>query len=208
MALKRELISIIRNILPREDKTGKYHEEVIGAAIGVVYARMLNEIFAENPKELDNYTITYGVTSPLTVVEEAATEMYYTTLPISYIPFSDKASGVRRVDAVIQGGNIFYPMDAREADLALNGSMFYQAANKIGYVVKRTRIEYFNMKAAVITSGVRLDIVPEFSAMDEDDVVKLPYGKETDLIAGTLEILGVIPPVDLRDNNADLKREQ
>jgi hypothetical protein len=205
---KTELISVIRNFLPREDKTSKYHEEVVTSAISIAYARLLNAIFYENPKEIDNYAVTYGVTSPLTVIEEAATEIYYTTLPVSYIPFRDKASGVRRVDAVIQGGNIFYPMDAREVDLALNGSMFYQAANKIGYVVRRTRIEYFNMKADVITSGVRLDIIPEFSAMDEDDVVKLPYGKENELIAGALEMLGVIPPVDLRDNNADIKIEQ
>ena len=206
--IKRELISLCRNLLPREDKTSKYHEEVIAAAISVTYARMLNAIFMENPKELDNYTVTYGVSIALTVVEEAATGIYYTTLPVAYTPFSDKASGVRRIDAVIQGGNKFYPMDAREADLALNGSMFYQAANKIGYIVKRTRVEYFNMTDAVETSGVRMDIVPEFSSLDEDDVVKIPHGKENELIAGTLEMLGVIPPVDLRDNNADIKREQ
>lgn len=206
--IKRELTSLVKNVLPREDKTSKYHDNVVAAAIGVVYARMLNDIFYENPKELDNYTMTYGVTSPLTVVEEAATGIYYTTLPVAYIPFGDKASGVRRIDAVIQAGAKFYPMDAREADLALNGSMFYQAANKVGYIVKRTRVEYFNMTTAIEASGVRMDIVPEFTAMDEDDVVKIPHGKETDLIAGVLEILGVIPPVDLRDNNADAKREE
>lgn len=206
--IKRELLSLCRNILPREDKTSKYHEEVIAAAIGVVYANMLNDIYNENPKELDNYTVTYGVGTALTVIEEAATGIHYTTLPIAYIPFRDKASGVRRVDALLQGGLKFYPMDSREADLALNGSMFYQAANKIGYVVKRTRVEYFNMTAAVETSGVRMDIVPEFTALGEDDVVKIPQGKERELIAGALELLGVIPPVDLRDNNADIKREQ
>jgi hypothetical protein len=206
--IKRELLSLCKNLLPREDKTNKYHDEVVAAAIGVVYANMLNDIYYENPKELDNYTTTYGVPTALTVLEEASTGIYYTTLPVAYIPFRDKASGVRRIDAQTQAGNIFYPMDAREADLAFNGSMFYQAGNKIGYVVKRTRIEYFNMTTAVETSGVRLDIVVEFSSLDEDDVVKIPHGKEKELIAGTLEMLGVIPPVDLRDNNADAKREQ
>jgi len=208
--IKKELVSIVKALLPRQDKTGKYHDEVVATAIGMVYARAVNAAYKSTGKELDNYVKTYGVSTALTVLEEAATGIYYTTLPVHYVPLPDKASGIRRVDAVIQGGNKFYPLLAHEADLILNGSFFNIHPSKTGYVVKGGRVEYVNITdtSALLTSGVRMDIVTEFTDLEDDDTVYVPHGQEDAFIKATLEVLGVIPPVDLSDTNADPKVKQ
>ena len=199
--LKKELVSIVRNLLPREDKTSKYHYEVVSAAIGLIYAKAAHDAFMTNPRELDSYVKTFGVSTALPVVEEGATGIYYTTLPAHFIPIPDKASGVRRVDAVEQAGLAFYPVDSREADLLLNGSFFTRTSTRVGYVVKPSRVEFINWQTAV--TAVRMDIVVEFMDLDDDDVVYVPSGQEDAFIKSVLEVLGVIPPVDLSDNNSD-----
>jgi hypothetical protein len=201
---KTEVISLVKNLLPKEDKTNKYHYEVVATACGVVYANMVNDVYREFPKELDNYVKTYGVSTAITVATESSTTIKYSTLPVHFIPLPDKASGIRRVDSLIQGGSKFYPVDSREADLLLNGSFFKQST-KIGYIVKPTRVEYVNMQTGVVATGVRMDIVTEFMDLEDTDTIYIPHGKEREFIAGVLEIMGVVPPVDLRDDNADPK---
>ena len=208
--IKREVISLLKNLLPKQDKTGKYHDAVVGAALNVVYSNMLNDIHVEDARELDNYVTTYRDVA----IADTYTPYPHSTVPASYVSFRDKASGIRRIwgyddsNALIR----FYPMDSREVDLAQRGSMFGQAGTgaRIGYVVKPTTVEYFNATSSgsLRIDAVNMDVVVEFSALDEDDVVKLPHGKENMLIAGALEMLGVIPPVDLRDNNADTQRSE
>jgi hypothetical protein len=208
--IKREIISLLKNLLPKQDKTGKYHDAVVGAALNVVYSNMLNDIHSQDARELDNYVTTYRNVT----IADTYTPYPHSTVPVSYVSFRDKASGIRRIwgyddsDVLIR----FYPMDSREVDLAQRGSMMGQAGTgaRIGYVVKPTTVEYFNATSSgsLRIDAVNMDVVVEFSALDEDDVVKLPHGKENMLIAGALEMLGVIPPVDLRDNNADTQSSE
>jgi len=209
--IKREVTSLVKNLLPKQDKTGKYHDAVVEAALNVVYSNILNDIHTEDARELDNYTTMYrNVAVTLTY------EPYpHSTVPVSYISFRDKASGIRRIWGYDDADTLvrFYPMDSREVDLAQRGSMSGQAGigARVGYVVRSNTVEYFNMittSPSLRLSYVNMDIVVEFSALDEDAVVKLPHGKENVLIAGALEMLGVIPPVDLRDNNADAQRSE
>jgi hypothetical protein len=146
------------------------------------------------------------------VSTEAGTGIAYSTLPESIIPFQDKMSGVRRISTVAQGGITFFPMDAREIDLVSNGSFFDTLTTKIGYAVNQTRIEYYNMSAAVQAVGVRLDLIIPFSKYDENDEVKIPelteilgtnYQKRSEgFMERVMAILGVAAPVDLKDDNS------
>jgi hypothetical protein len=204
--LKQEIRSLIRNSLPRIDKTARWHDQVINAAIEKVISQMYEDVWRLSPLNLQRYVKQYGYTTPVAVTLETDTNIYYSTLPESIIPFQDKASGVRRISTVVQGPFTFFPMDPREMDLVAVGCYFNTVNTKIGYAVNQTRIEYYNMSLAVAGDGVRMDLIIPFSKYDEDDEVKIP--EMTDLKTGesffdrVMKILGVVQPVDIKDDNA------
>ena len=207
---KQELRSLIKNLLPAIDKVNKWHPNVIDAAIERVLIEMYNELFAENPLALQRFTKQYGYGTALGVSLEGATGLYYTTLPAKIVPFRDKASGVRRISTKVQGGLTFFPIDPREMDLILSGSNVDTITTKIGYVVNSERVEYYNMSGTVQTDGVRMDLIVPFSVYDDDDEVLVPETrneKGTTFTDRVLAILGVVQPKDLKDDNAETKRE-
>jgi hypothetical protein len=204
---KDELRSLIINNIPRFEEKERFHPRYIDSVIEKVLAEYYNIIFLRDPLELQRYTKEFGYTTALAVSLEAATGLYYTSYPsVSIIPVPDKASGVRRVSAPIQGGITFYPMDSREQDLIMAGSYVNSITQKIGYSVRRTRIEYYNMSAAVIASGVRVDLLIPFSNYTDSDTVLVPEivtqeGKG--FIDRCVELLSKIPPVELQENTKE-----
>ena len=212
--IKEEIRSSIKNLLPGLDKTNKYHPRVIDSAIEKVLAEMYNDVFKSDPLALQRYTKPYTIAP--NILLEAASGIYYVALPAAIIPFPDKASGVRRVSTLVQGGMTFFPMDIREVDLVRSGSYSHTVTaigSKIGYVVTQTRIEFYNITAgdAVITTGVRADLIVPFSVYADTDTVLIP--EVTDQQGNTfvdrvLKILGVIRPVDLKDDNAEQQVQQ
>ena len=203
---RAEIRSLIRNALPRIDKTNRWADMVIDASCEKVLAQMYEDVWRLSPLNLQRYVKQFGYTTPVSVSIEAGTGIYYSTLPESIIPFQDKASGVRRVSTVAQGAFTFFPIDAREMDLIANGCYFATVNSKIGYAVNQTRIEYYGMTGAVEAAGVRMDLIIPFSKYAEDDEVKIP--EMTDLKTGesffdrVMKILQVVQPVDIKDDNA------
>jgi hypothetical protein len=64
------------------------------------------------------------------------------------------------------------------------------------------------MTGSVLSSGIRADIVIPFTEYADTDDVMLPEHKNQDgedFIDRVLKILGVIQPVDLKDDNAETK---
>jgi hypothetical protein len=210
--IKAEIRSMVFNVLPKYDKTSKYTFRFIDACIEKAINSMYNDVFMESPLNLQRYTKGYGYTTAITVSTEALTGVKYSTLPESIVPFQDKSSGVRRISTIAQGKIMFLPMDFREMDLVANGSFFSTITTKIGYAVNQSRIEYFGMTSAIQSAGVRMDLIIPFSKYAETDEVKIP---EITMVTGTslhmmketfmdrvLGILGLIRPVDLKDDNA------
>jgi len=209
---KAEIISFVRNNLKKVDKTNKYHPVVVEKAITMAFNQGYSDIFDKDPRELDNYTRTYGGSgSPLTVTANPNTGIYETTLPVPYIPFSDKNSGIRNVATPTVTTTKFYPVTKREFEI-LAGTMAGElAGSSIGgaydhvrcyYVVRLDKVEYF-VPSTVASNGVRMDIVIPFDQYSSDDVVNIPYAKDMQLMAAVIELLRTVPPVDLKDNNAD-----
>ncbi len=208
--IKAEIRGFIKGLLPAEDKTGKYHSNIVDAAIEKVLSEVYNEVYWRDSLELQRYTKGYGYTTALTVLYENATGLYYTTLPAGIIPFPDKASGVRRVSTVIKGGLTFFPVDQRETDFLLSGSIVDTVTEKIGYCVTPTRVEYYNMNGTVIGNGVRMDLIVPFSVYLDIDTVLIPEIGTPDgekFVDRVLKVLGVIQPVDLKDDNADTVKQ-
>lgn len=205
--IKSEIRSAVNSLLQKYDKTAKFHPRVIDAHCEVVLHQMLGEVFRMSPLSLQRYTRGYGYTTALAVLSEGTSGIYYTTLPENILVFPDKASGVRRVAPATQTGIGFYPMDQKEWDLVMGGSYTNYVKNKIGYIVTPTRVEYYGMTAAIIASGVRMDLIIPFSEYSDTDVVFYPehvIGDEgMGFIDRVVARMVTIPPTDLSDDNKD-----
>ncbi|KKM80877.1 hypothetical protein LCGC14_1335480 [marine sediment metagenome] len=198
---KAEIISFVWNNLQKVDKTNKYHRVVIEKAITIAFNQGYTDIFDREPRLLDNYTVTYGTTgTPITTaLNSDGSTIYEATLPVEYVPFNDKASGVRHVFTLAKSSTKFYPMTKYELDIADN-TLTGEIDDRLGYVVRPTVIEFHGMTGAV---SVRMDIVQPFDVYLSGDAVMIPFGKDAQLLTAVIEILRTILPVDLQDNNAD-----
>lgn len=204
--VKSEIRSTVLSELRKWDAVAKFHPRVLDAHIEYILHQMLGEVFRMNPLSLQRYTRGYGYTVPLTVLSEASSGIYYTTLPKNIYVFMDKAAGVRRVSTPVQGAIKFYPMDQREWDLVASGSLLSNVKNKIGYVVTPARVEYYNMLGSVITSGVKMDLLIPFSEFADTDIVPYPEHLTEDgkgFFDRIVERMINIPPVNLKDQNKD-----
>jgi len=208
--IKKEVISFVRNLLPKEDKVGKWHERFLVATIEKVLSEMYADLHAINPRLLDNYVKTYGATTPIAISLEASSGIYYSTIPVTICNLPSKNSGLRHIYPAVQTGNQFQPMDAREADLIFNTDVAV-VTSKIGFRVRQdSRVDYWNTNAVVRAAGVRMDLLPTFSAYRDTDVVNIP--ELTEKQGGTfaqrvLTLLGVVQPSDLLDNNAENRQQ-
>jgi hypothetical protein len=210
--IKQEIRSLVRNTLPKIDKSNRYHDVYIDAVIEKAIANLYEEVWRMNPVNLQRYVKQYGYAVPIVVNVEAVTGVRYSTLPESIVPFQDKGSGVRRISTALQGALKFIPMDAREQDLLANGAFFNSASTLIGYGVNQTRIEYYGMSAAIQATGVRMDLIIPFSKYAETDEVKIPEIADTrtgeTFIDKVMKILGVVQAVDLKDDNSPQEGKQ
>ena len=206
---KDEIRSVCRNTLPKYDKSGRYGDRYVDACIEKAIASLYHDVFLTAPLSLINYTKGFGYTTPIPVQTENSTGIKYCTLPESIIPLERKGSGVIRISTPTQGQFMFYPTDFREMDFLANGSFVNNVSTKAGYAVNQTRIEFYNLPASI--TGVRMDMLIPFSKYAEDDEVKIP---ELTDVTGTnyrqvsetfmdrvMKILGIVQPVDLRDDN-------
>lgn len=204
--IKEEIRSLIYNLLPKYTEGTEYHKEVIDRAIEKAINQLYTETFLRDQLSIQRYTKRFGTTTSITVNLDASAGIYYSDYPSGVMPISlpDKASGVRRVTSVAQGGIKFFPMDQREMELVENGSFFSSTSDVIGYVPTRERIEYWNMTAAIAADGVRMDCVVPFSDYSESDQILMPENPSsegatfTDLV---LTILGVIRPQETINDN-------
>lgn len=203
---KAQIISFVSNNLKKIDKTNKYHPVVIEKAITMAFNQGYNTVFEKDPRLLDNYTVTYGGGgTPIAIAADANTSILESSLPEEYVPFKDKNSGVRNIATVIQSNVKFFPMSKREFEILPNtliGEL--NVADEIAYyVVRKDTIEYYGVPAAVVSAGVRMDIVIPFDAYDADDDVIIPFGQDMMLIPAVIEMMRTIPMVDIKDNNTD-----
>jgi hypothetical protein len=208
--IKSEIRSVIKNLLPKYEEIERYHPRFIDACIERAMTEYYNLIFLRDPKELERYTKQFGYTSAIGVSSEPTTGLYYSNYPtmvdgtnVTTVPIPDKASGVRRISTMIQGGASFYPMDAREMDLIMSGSYTNTMTAKIGYCPRRTRVDYYHLTAAVILAGVRMDLLIPFSKYEETDTVLVPELMNDQGMGFTdrvLQILKEVQPVELYEN--------
>ena len=203
---KQELRSYVLNGLPKLDSTNKFHYRYLDSVIERVLNELFWELFAVEPFSIQRYTVRYGVAVPVTVTYSNTLGLYYSAIPAGMCPLPDKSSGVRRISTIAQGGLTFFPIDSREIDLLNSGSYVDTVTSKIGYVVGQTQVDYYGMTAAIAAVGIRMDILQRFSAYADTDTVLIPEFRDNqgiDFMDRVRKVLMVLPPVDLKDDNAD-----
>lgn len=210
--IKEEIVSQIQLLCPREDKTNKYGYRFIESVAETVLKEMYGDLYKINPGLLGQYTKAYGVTTTIVVSRETgSTGIFYSTIPEKIINLPCKGSGVRRIYPGKAEAGVFVPVDAREVDILYNSDVA-SVTSKIGYMVRQdTRVDYYNMNTTLYTAGVRMDLLIPFSKYLDSDVVLIPDLGEKDggsFLSRVMAILGIVQPVDLKDDNADPKQEK
>jgi hypothetical protein len=211
--IKDEIRGYILGFVGREDATQRFHPRWVDSVIERVLLEMYAELFKVNPLLLDKYTKQFGVPTALTIASETGTGLYYTTLPAQVVSLPDKASGVRHIYPFTPTGDIFMPMDAREASLVANTDVNI-VNSKIGYRVRQDkRVDYYKMNVTVLNVGVRMDLLIPFSEYLDTDNVLIPEmtTASTSAVVGftdrVLAYLGITTPANLEDDNGPTKAQ-
>ena len=103
----------------------------------------------------------------------------------------------------------FVPMSRREADLTggtYSGATSVSEYSPIGYIVRRNRIEYYNLTANdwadyLSTATIRFDLLVPFTAFEDTDIVTLPFGQDMKIQEMAMVFLQQIQEPDLKDDN-------
>lgn len=208
--IKSEIRSMVFNLLKKLDTKAQFHPRFLDSVIESVISEMMWELYALDPHALQRYTVTYGRTTAVAISYEATTRLYYSTLPAKIIPFPDRCSGVRRIHPVSQSSGMrFYPMDFREMDLIQSSSYFNEVSDMVLYAVNQDRVEYYNMPAALVASGLRMDIIQPFSQYADTDTVLIPEFRDGEGLSFDDRVkrkLATIPPVDLSEDTDETNK--
>lgn len=206
---KGEMRASVKGALRKIDSTAKYHDRIIDQSIQHSMNQFLYDIYRKDPRDLDQYTREYGSEVSLDIDENESTEYYYTDIPAPYVVLPDKQSGIRYVVGHNRDKTMLYPMSMQEmlmADRTYLGSSTAEDGDpftRTFYIVRGSKVIYYNTNSDLRHDGVRMGIVIPFSEYADDEEVNIPFGQDDKVFMSVLQKLINTPPVDLRDNNKD-----
>lgn len=204
---KKEMRSSIQNALRRIDKTAKFHDKLIDAAIESSVNQFLYDIYRKDPRDLDIHTKEFGTEVALAVTENESTEEYYTPLPAAYVSLPEKNSGVRYVVGHDRDQTMLYPISTREMLLARTSHVGNSTSEdgdpytRSFFAVQGTKLIYFHVNSELVNAGVRVGIVIPFSAYADSEEVNVPFGQDDKVFVSVMQKFMQQQPVDQRDNN-------
>ena len=196
---KIEIVDFIYNILSPVDKTGRFHKAQIAAACDVVYAQQISRFFDSLFEELDTFSKEY---TNCTITLDSTKNTYYTALPCNVISIPRVTSGVLHVNTK-QGTDLDFVPTSEIEYAYMGGSTTQLVDTTIGYRVQGQKIWYNeSMTADIASAGVRVVVLPRFSAWDRTDEVNIPKATDLEFMGLVIQLLAPTAPVDLKANNA------
>lgn len=198
---KEFLRSELRNLLASIDKVGKYHNTFLDHVLETCINSVYYQVHAQNPKALGQYTWRYAMTLTL-----GQYEGYVAPLPVELVPLPDKRGGARVVIDHTNPDIYFVPITDQEYQLMKSSQaddLTTTTPNVIYYVTEISQLTFVNMTAAIAAHAFTSDLIPSFTSTADNVEVRLPYGKDVEIMKMALEMIGVVPPKDLLDNNAE-----
>jgi len=196
---KKEFIDFFRATLPRIDKTGKYHSNVVAHAIERAVNNVLCDLYLRFPELADPYMKEYTAVAK---AQNAATGLWEATIPVSYIPIPVVGSGVREVALEDDTSLTFVPARyddiMRTKDLTMN-----YLSPMVSYAVAGNKLIFSHMPSTYSADNLRLRALTSFTDYADTDEFIVPYGQDISITQNVYQILGIIAPIDLLTNNAD-----
>ena len=201
---KAYLRSQLSNLLAKIDKTSRYHETFLDHVLETCINSVYYQVHEKNPRALGQYTIRYSQT-----ISAMQYEGYAAVLPVELVPLPDKRGGVRSISDHTDTSIYFAPITDQEYQLMkssqVDDNLTTTTPNVIYYVTGVDEIFFANMTATIATHTFTFDLIPAFTSIGDTVEVRLPYGKDVEIMKMALEMIGVIPPKDLLDNNSDTR---
>lgn len=205
---KIKLIDLIRSNLPKPDKTNRYHPSVVEHHVSASYNELLVKTYTKELYDLGLFTKRYGDNgTPVAVLRNTDTKEYYSVLPEEIVPLPDLNAGVREILPLEGRSIVFVPMRYDELKL-IEGLEVQQIDDAVGFTVHGNNVIYTGMTTAIASAGVVMSLIIPFHAYDDEDTVYFPKGMEDTIIRSVLEKLGIIPPVDLVNNNSNITEKR
>lgn len=198
---KAALRSLLKNTLAQIDKTAKYHDTYLDHVLETCLNGVYFQVHEQNPRALGQYTWRYA--QPITPGQY---EGYVGVLPVELVPLPDKRGGVRLIIDHTNSNVFFVPITDQEYQLMKSSQaegLTTTTPTVIYYFTTMSEIVFANMTAAIADHTITADLIPAFTSITDTTEVRLPYGKNIEIMKMALEIIGVIPPKDLLDNNAE-----
>jgi len=209
---KNEYIDFIRNSLQAVDKTSRFHPEQVAAAMNVAVNTVFYEMYKAQPRVFAKSMERYTVQTQLIPVNSSAVDPRYTApLTVDIVDLPRKTGGVLEIlqktliPATLSSVITYVPVTTMEGE-QFYGSESSLPSNVVGFSWSGARVvEFWNMSASQATGTVLARYIPQFKSYASTDNVLLPYGQDQRIIELVRQYMGVIPPKDLVNDNADIK---
>ena len=196
---KENYIDEVIAYIARVDKTRRAHPRVIEAALTNAINSVWSMIYQEAPHDVSLFTQTYenvSVTGDKTYLTSNYTEG---AEPIDMVNLPRIGGGVMAIRPTNDIDVMFFPMSVRDA-MFQERLESHSYTTDVGYVVRGNEIQYLGIPNEV--AEVDVDIVRSFAEYDYTEIFYMPWRQE-DIIGMVLQKLGIVAPVNLKNNNSD-----
>ena len=184
------------------DKTSRYHETFLDHVIETCINSVYYQIHAQSPRALGQYTKRYSGQ----YLASGTGGRYAYALTVKLVPLPDKRGGVRNIIDEQDRDIYFVPVTDQELSLMeeSQGSTLTTTTPIVAYfAVRPTIVEFEGLTSTELYHTFTFDLIVAFTSLSDSDDVPLPYGKDAEIMKMALEMIGVVPPKDLLDNNAE-----
>jgi hypothetical protein len=196
---KENFIDEMIHYVGRVDKTQRVRPRVVEAAINGAVNSVMTMAYGENPFDVSFYTKTYS-NVPITDDKIYLTEDFTSgAAAITLLPLPRVGGGVMAVRPFGDYDVLFFPM-------TISGIMSFSSMESstfisdVGFVLRGAEMQFTNLPEGL--SSVAVDLVRAFEAYDYDETLYL-FGRDEQIKDLVLQKLGIISPVNLKNDNSD-----
>lgn len=177
--LKKQLIELTKSGL---DIPPGIKDRTMALYIELAFGQFSKEVFGNNWNKLDLYSLSYD-NCPVLYNED--TDVYYTEFPAPIMQQIAWMDGLRRITKM-KGRDVDFEALYGGMDNLLESLELGNLYQKIGYMVRNGRIEYYNMDDKI--KLVRVEMVPGFTDYDDDKDFPLPNGLAMNIVTYAQEM--------------------
>lgn len=190
--------------LLKEKTGGTVSPGMLNSVLGRAFNQLLYSTFRSNMSSYDSYAKLY---KGLDIEKDTELGVYFTRIPANIIQLPTVTDGVRNITTMKRSGLTFAPITEVEAEIheGLEVSTIADTSIPIGFMLSKTEdgevIQYSGIRMMDITKVNVLLLIP-IEDLEMDEEIKIPSGKDVELIEIAMQIISGKPPTDnVNDGN-------